>query len=147
MASGIKFTFKGFDELLNNIQEAGGSIDKAVDSCMKQSAQTMQAELKSQMKASNVDSGLIARMPQPKIKKDGNRVTASVGYEKGNYDANNPSDAYKVIFLNYGTPRRSKHGKVKARGFIQNAKKSANKKIKKQQAETLNKILGRVKGK
>lgn len=138
----IKLKLEGFDDLFEQIKKAGGTVDRAADSCLKQSAQIMQNELKSEMQKSNVDNGLIGSMPPPEVEVNGNRYTARVGYKKGNYDPNNPSDGYKVVFLNYGTPHRSKHGKVAARGFIQRAKKKARPKIKKSQEETLNKILG-----
>ena len=144
MASKAILQLKGFDDLLEKIQKAGGSIDRAADSCLRQSAQIMQAELKSQMQAADVDSNLINSMPPPQIEVNGNRYSAAVGYKKGNFDPSNPSDGYKVVFLNYGTPRRTKHGKVTARGFIQIAKNKARPQIKKQQRETLEKILGRV---
>lgn len=136
---------KGFDDLLEQIQKAGGSIDQAADSCLRQSAQIMQAEMKAQMQAADVDSDLINSMPQPQITVKDNRYSAAVGYQKGDYDPNNLSDGYKVVFLNYGTPRRTKHGKVAARGFIEKSKKKARPQIKKAQRETLEKILGRVK--
>lgn len=145
MSSKAILQLKGFDDLLEQIQKAGGSIDQAADSCLRQSAQIMQSELKSQMQAAGVDSNLINSMQPPQITVEGNRYSAAVGYNKGDYDPSNPSDGYKVVFLNYGTPRRSKHGKVAARGFIQAAKKKARPQIKKAQQETLEKILGRVK--
>ena len=135
---------KGFDDLLEQIQKAGGSIDQAADSCLRQSAQIMQAELKAQMQAAGVDVGLINSMPPPQIEVKGNKYSAAVGYKKGNFDPRNPSDGYKVVFLNYGTPRRTQHGKVAARGFIQKAKKKARPQIKKAQQEALEKILERV---
>lgn len=144
MASKAILQLKGFDELLEKIQNAGGSIDAAADSCLRQSAQIMQAELKAQMQAAGVDSGLINAMPPPQITVDGNRYSAAVGYKKGNFDPRNPSDGYKVVFLNYGTPRRTMHGKVAARGFIEKAKKKARPQIKRAQQETLEKILGMV---
>ena len=144
MASKAILQLKGFDDLLEKIQKAGGSIDKAADSCLRQSAQIMQSELKSQMQAADVDGDLINAMPPPQIEVKGNRYSAAVGYKKGSYDPDNPSDGYKVVFLNYGTPRRTKHGKVAARGFIQVAKKKASPQIKKAQRATLEKILGRV---
>ncbi len=144
MASKAMLQLKGFDDLLEQIQKAGGSIDQAADSCLRQSAQIMQTELKAQMQAAGVDSDLINSMPPPQITVDGNRYSAAVGYKKGNFDPQNPSDGYKVVFLNYGTPRRTKHGKVAARGFIQAAKKKARPRIKKQQQATLEKILERV---
>lgn len=141
----IKLKFEGFDELLKEIEAAGRTIDSAVESTMRQSAQTMQSTLKSEMQSANVSEHLIADMPQPEVFKDGNTFVARVGYRKGAYDKNDPSDGYKVVFLNYGTPHRSKHGKMVAKGFIQKAKKKAKPKIKKQQKETLEKILSRLK--
>lgn len=142
----IKLKLNGFDELFTQIQAAGGTVERATESCLKQSAQIMQNELKTQMQKSNVDGDLINSMPPFEIEVNGNRYTARVGYKKGAYDPNNPSDGYKVVFLNYGTPNRSKHGKVVARGFIQKAKKKASAPMKRAQKETLEKILGRLKG-
>lgn len=142
----IKLKLNGFDELFAQIQAAGGTVERATESCIKQSAQIMQSELKTQMQKSNVDGDLISSMPPPEIEVNGNRYTARVGYKKGAYDPNNPSDGYKVVFLNYGTPNRSKHGKVVARGFIQRAKKKASAPMKRAQKETLEKIIGRLKG-
>lgn len=143
--AGISLNLNGFDDLFEKIKKAGGTVDKAAKTCIEKSADTMQAELKEQMQSVNVSARLINAMPPPKITAQGNRYTANVGYEKGGYDQRNPSDGYKVVFLNYGTPKRTKHGKVKARGFIQAAKKKARPKIKKQQEETLNDILRELK--
>lgn len=140
----IKIKLSGFDELLEQIEKAGGTIDRAAESCLKQSVQIMQSELKNQMKDSGVDSDLISRMPPPEIQKDGNTLIARVGYKKGAYNPDDLSDGFKVVFLNYGTPKRSKHGKVEAKGFIDRAQKKARKQIKKAQKETLEKILERV---
>ena len=143
--AGISLNLNGFDDILAKIQKAGVTIDKAAKTCIEKSADIMQSELKSNMQSKDVSSRLINAMPPPKISVDGNRYKADVGYEKGDYDPRNPSDGYKVVFLNYGTPKRTKHGKVKARGFIQDAKKKARPKIKKQQEETLNDILKELK--
>lgn len=149
----IKLKLEGFDELLKEIEKAGGKIDNAVESAMRLSANTMQNELKTQMQKSNVDNGLISRMPPFEIEKDYGRVTARVGYKKGSYNPDNLSDGYKVTFLNYGTPYRTEHGKIQDQseggkiklGFIRRAKNAARRKIKKQQEEALNKILARLK--
>ena len=140
----IKLKLNGFEELLKDIEKAGGSINQAAESAMKQSAQIMQTELKDQMRIANVDPQLIARMPPFEIEKSANRVTALVGYKKGAYDPQNPSDGYLAVFLNYGTPNRTKHGKIVARGFIQKAKNRAKPKIKKEQRKVLDKILERL---
>lgn len=137
----IKLNLNGFDDLLSEIEKAGGTIDDAAKQCLQKSANIMHDELKKQMTAANVDSDLINRMPPPEIEKDGNRHTARVGYKKGAFDPNNPSDGYKVVFANYGTPHRSKHGQQPAKRFIEKAKKKANPQIKKAQSETLNKII------
>lgn len=142
----IKLKLEGFDDLLDEIEKAGGTIDSTVKQCLQTSADIMHDELKKQMTAANVDSALISRMPSPELESDGNRHTARVGYKKGAYDPNDPSDGYKVVFANYGTPHRTKHGKQPKKGFIQKAKAKANTRIKKAQKETLEKIIGGLKG-
>lgn len=137
----IKLKLDGFDELLSKIQKAGGSIDSAAESCLTKSASIMEAELKTQMSNTGVDGGLISRMPAPQIERDGNKITARVGYKKGAYTPANLSDGFKAVFINFGTPRRQKHGKIKARGFVAKAKKAARPQIKKQQEQTLKEIL------
>lgn len=141
----IKLKLEGFDQLLRDIEKAGGNIDRATESAMRQSAVTMQRELADQMKKANVANSLISRMPQFEIEKDYGKVTARVGYKATGYNPDNPSDYYKAIFINYGTPYRTKHGHIQARGFIQKAKRRAKPKIKQQQEEALNKILERLK--
>ena len=139
--SGIRLKLNGFDELFSQIEKAGGTIDQAAETCLRSSAQTMHDELQKQMRAAKVDGGLIDRMPPPEIEKSGNRYSARVGYAKGSYDQKNPSDAYKVVFLNYGTPHRTLRGQISGRGFIQKAKKKASPQIKKQQQATLDAIM------
>ena len=139
--SGITLKLDGFEKLLKDIENAGGSINKSVNSAMKQSAQIMQAELKKQMRGASpkgVASDLVNRMPPPSIEWDGNECRAEVGYEKGSYNPKNIDDGYKVVFINYGTPR------ITPRKFIDKAKRKAKKPIKKQQEECFNKILKRL---
>nr|DAP65456.1 MAG TPA: type I neck protein [Caudoviricetes sp.] len=131
--------------MLTAIEKAGGSIDKAANQCMQKSAKLMDEELKAQMRSANVKSDLINRMPSPEVEKEGNRYTARVGFVKGEYNPTKPADAYKAIFLNYGTPRRTKHGQVKARHFIENAKEKAKSKIENSQQQTFKEILGGLK--
>ena len=141
----IKIKLSGFEELYTKIQKSGGSIDNAAKKCMEQSATIFERELKTQMRKAEVETKLIDAMAEPKVFQDGNAFVAKVGYKKGSYDPENPSDGYKVVFLNYGTPHRRIHGKVKARGFIQKARKKAKPQIKRQQEETLNDIISRLK--
>ncbi len=144
----IKLNLTGFDEMLRKIEKANGNVDAATKKCMEKSADIMQNELTSQMQAADLKnkmSRLISRMPSPRIKNDHGLWTAYVGYEKGAYDPDNPSDAYKVIFINYGTPRRTKHGKIKERGFISKAKSRAKPKIRREQAKILDEIFRELK--
>ena len=131
----IQLNIEGFDELLKKIEEAGGSINKAVDTCMKQSAQIQQKELKAQMQKKKVSNALINRMPQPEIEWNGNACTARVGYHKGAYNPKDLSDGYEAVFINYGTP------KIAPRNFIRAAKNKARPQIKRAQQEAMNKIL------
>lgn len=142
----IKLKLEGFDNLFSQITKAGGTVDAAAKACLNKSARIMQSELKAQMQSAGVPGNLINRMPPPEVEAEGNRYTARVGYKKGAYDPRNPSDGYEIVFLNYGTPKRTMHGKVKARGFIQKAKKKASPQIKRAQQETLNEIIRGLNG-
>lgn len=140
----LKVKIEGFEALLKDIEAAGGSINKACDSAIRQSAQIMKSELKGALERTDIDPDLAKRMPEPEITAEGNRFAAEVGWRGTSYDPNNPSDYFKAIFANYGTPNRKKHGKERARGFIQVAKKRAKPKIKKAQKEAFEKILQRL---
>lgn len=140
----IKLKLEGFDQLLKDIEKAGGDAEKAADSALRGSAVIMQDALKEEMQASDVPQDLINAMPPFEVENDYGSISARVGYTKGAYDPDNPSDGYKVVFLNYGTPHRTKHGKVVARGFIDRAKKKARPQMKKLQKEALDKVLKRL---
>lgn len=141
----IKLKFEGFNDLIREIEKANGSVENSVKKCMEVSAKIMQDELKSQMQKANADKDLIDQMPAPQIETDFGQITARVGYRKGAYDPKNLSTGYKVVFVNYGTPYRRKHGKIRGKtvklGFIQRAKNRARPKIKNEQEKTLKEIL------
>ena len=146
----IKLKLDGFEELIKEIQKAEGNVEKATEKCMRKSADIMQETLISEMAKADTSYSvyfdhLIARMPPPEIENDYGLITARVGYKKGAYNPDNLSDGYKVVFINYGTPRRSKHGKIEGKsiklGFIQRAKRKAKKPIQQQQEATLKEIL------
>lgn len=132
-------TLTGFDELLKKIEQAGGSVDSAVNECMNKSAKIEQDQIKTQALKKKVSSNLINRMPNYEIVKNGNVQTARVGFIKGKYDPNNLSDGYKAVFINYGTP------KIAPRNFIKAAKAKARRQIKQSQQETFNEILEKLK--
>ena len=140
----------GFEHLLLEIHKAQGNAEKAAVKCMQKSADIMQKTLFEEMVKADIDASvyydyLVDQMPPPEIENDHGLITARVGYKKTPYDPNNLSDFYKVVFINYGTPNRSKHGKIMGktirRGFIQRAKRKAKKPIQAQQEATLKEIL------
>lgn len=140
----IRLKLEGFDELIKEIQKAEGNVEKATIQCMQKSGQIMHGEIKSAMQKANKEgtfSDLIERMPEPSVENDHGLITARVGFKKGNYDPRNLSDGYKAVFLNYGTPNRTKHGVEKARGFLNKAKSKAKKQIQQQQEAALKDIL------
>ena len=137
----IKLELEGFDDMMRQIQKAQGNVKPACERCAAASASIVDAELKAQMSSAGVDGRLIAEMPAPTIENDYGKITARVGYKKGAYNPDSLSTGYKVLFLNYGTPHRTKHGQVKARGFIQKAKRSSKPKVKKAQQDTLKEII------
>ena len=140
----IKIKLEGFDELLEQIEKAEGDVDRAANSALSASAEIMESELRAQLNAAT-ESNLAQRMPRFKIKHVGNSYRAEVGFQSTPYNPRDPSDYHKAVFLNYGTPFRSKHGKEEARGFITKAKRRARPKIKKAQKEALDKIIQRLK--
>lgn len=140
----IHLKLEGFDELLQEIEAAGRSMDSAAESAVKAGAYVMQSELQSALRSAS-ESGLESSLPAPQIQKNGNIIKARVGFESTPYDPESPSDYFKAIFLNYGTPYRTKHGKEAARGFVTKAKRRARPKIKKAQKDAFNKILQRLK--
>lgn len=135
----------GFQKMIKDIELSQNQAERVANSCIRQSAQIMQSELKSEMKRSDLDSALADRMPAFQVLSGGGKYKALVGFTETPYNPRNPSDYYKAIFANYGTPNRKKHGKERARGFVQRAKKAARPKIKKQQKVALKKILERLK--
>lgn len=142
----ITLKIDGFYELIRAIEKAEGSSERATKTCMEKSAKIMHDTLKQEMQNSNVDNRLVNAMPQPIIESDYGLITARVGYKKGPYNPDELSDGYKAVFLNYGTPNRTKHGKIKQGGkvklgYIARAKSKAEKRIQAEQEKTLKDIL------
>lgn len=136
--SGIKLEFKGFDDMIEKIRKAERDVKPIVNDCMKNAAEIQWVELGQAMLDTGVDSGLVDRMPEPKVEWQGDRCKVFVGYPVGTYDPNNLSDAYKVIFHNYGTP------KYKGKFFIATAKKTAAPQIRKETKKALKQIIKEI---
>ena len=45
----LKLKIDGFDDLLREIEKAGGNLDSIMEKCLRESADIMQKELKAQM--------------------------------------------------------------------------------------------------
>ena len=140
----IKIKLEGFDELLEEIEKAAGSADRGAAAAVSSSAAIMDKTLRAEMNAV-AESDLAQRMPHFTVENDNGNYSASVGFPATPYNPRDLSDYHKAIFLNYGTPNRTKHGKEEARGFITKAKRKARPQIKKAQKEALEKVIERLK--
>lgn len=139
--SGIRVSLDGFEEYIKRLEQANKNVDAAIRKAVDAGADAADRELHAQCDASGVPSS-VSREIKKTVESAGNRYRVKVGWEIENYDPKNPSQGYKALFLNYGTPHRKKHGKVKARGFIAKAKKNSKKKIKEAQQAALDEIIG-----
>lgn len=146
MARGIKLNLKGFEKTLHQLQEAGKDAEKAAAQAIRESAEVFEQELKSECAASKVPASISSEI-RTKVTQDGQgRYVAEVGWELGPYRPNDPSEGYKAVFLNYGTPKRQakagrNRGRIEARGFIGRAKKKARTKVKRIQKRVLEEAL------
>ena len=158
--AGAKISLKiDFDGMLEAIKKAGGDVYRAAMRAAEECAQTAHDELVSECNASGVPASVSGAI-EHNVKREGNRYEIEAGWKKGDYDPNNPSAAYKAIFLNYGTPKgprqvkkkthvlykggwvtTANRGQIVGRGFIDRAQKGMKKKIKKVQNEALQKML------
>lgn len=146
MAKNNILSLTGFDDLLNDIEKAQGSAAQAAAEAVKEGADEYKKQLTAAANAADVPADLVNKI-QKTVKVKNDFVSARVGWNVPAYNPKNPADAFKVIFLNYGTPRRTtrsgaNRGKINPRGFIGKAKRAARSKIKKAQENALKKILG-----
>lgn len=142
MARKQAVSLNGFDEMIKALEKAGKDIDAIASDCARRTAEIADANLRDQMRKSGVPNDLINDMPLPKVEHDGNAFYVQVGYEKDRYDPANPSETYKAVFLNYGTPHRSPdRGQLKKKGFVSKAKRKSVKEIKKAEEQALTEML------
>ncbi len=136
---------KGFEKLLEKVQQAEGDIESVTTKVANEGVDIMYSDLKNAANAAGVPSSVSNEITKEKASWNGNVCSAGVGWKLGSFNPDKPSQGYKAIFLNYGTPRRSKHGQVQGRFFITSAKKSSKKKVKKAQENALKEITGDLK--
>lgn len=148
----VTLTLKGFDALLEQIQEANGSIKAATERALESSAKLISQDIKAGATARNIPT---ASMIDPKTEWNGNRASIKAGFELGSYDPRNPSDGYKALFIEYGLPadggnRTTKAGKnrgrVTANPFIRPALTQNKKNVQAAQRKALERILKNLGG-
>lgn len=162
--AGIKLNLKGFEKMLDEIQVAGGNVDKAAEETLLECAKVVETELHSACDAAGVPSSVSSEI-RTETGQSGNRHFARVGWKMGNYNPLKLSAGYKAVFMNYGTIRRkvkdigehatvggnwktlgTDRGAVTGTGFIGQAKEASAPKVKKIQKQKLNEILKGLKG-
>lgn len=136
---------KGFEKLLEKVQQAEADIESVTTKVANESVDILYNDLKSAANAAGVPSSVVNEITKEKATFHGNVCSAGVGWKLGSFNPDNPSQGYKAIFLNYGTPRRTKHGQIQGRFFITRAKKSSKAKVKKVQENALKEITGGLK--
>lgn len=144
--TGVAIQVTGFDSLLNKIKKAGGNIEAATWDAARAGGRVYYEMLVAECRRSGVPEHLINKIRFNCLRdSSGNRFAVVVGWYMDEYDPANPADGYKVVFLNYGTPRRESskgdRGYITGRGFIGRAKKKAHRPIKQAQENFLKKIL------
>lgn len=131
---GIKIKFTGFDEMIDRIEKSGKKAKPIVSDMMERAAETQLKELKASMVASGVSQRLVGEA-KAAVEWEEDHCTANVGYKMGSYNPDDPSDGFKAVFINYGTPR------ISPREYLEPAKKKSQTAIKKEMKKALTEIL------
>lgn len=161
---------QGFESFLERLQEAGAAMETEGRKCFEQCAENLYDELYTKAQKAGLDERLLEQIDEKFIEnKNANVWRYEVGWKKQKPTAGNPlPDVYKVMFYNYGTPKRAvKEGGQRVQidgkwitlkdsrgeesahpngshGFIKKAKLAVRNRNKKLQQETLEKILGEL---
>lgn len=142
---------KGFEEFLEKLNEAQKLTDKEIDDCWTKCSENLYDELYNKAKSAGLSNNLLEKMDE-KYYRQQNVYSYEVGWKKQKPSKTNPlPDTYKVMFFNYGTPKRttkagynrgeeSSHPRG-SHGFIKKAKLAAYRKNQKFYSDTLDKIL------
>lgn len=147
----------GFESFLEDLQEAGAKMDVEGRKCFEKCAENLYDELYKKAEQAGLDNGLLDQIDEHFIElEDANVWSYEVGWKKQRAKKDNPlPDTYKVMFYNYGTPKRTTRlgynrgaepaHPIGSHGFIKKAKTAAANKNRKLQRQTLEKILGGLK--
>lgn len=138
-------TLYGFEQWAESLQRAVDTdIDSAIEKCFNKCADIVDEALETQMQIKKVPESLKSKKSVWKEHR-GNVYIFSDGWLKRDEES-----FLKVCYLNYGTPMRetksgANRGKISARYFISNAKRSAAQRVRKVQKDALDKVLGDLK--
>lgn len=131
----------GFDEFLQKLVDASGSgVDEMARKCFDACSDIVVDAMNEKMQKANVPASLQNKTTRFRVV-NGNTYMFTYGWSKGDEDT-----FKKICYLNYGTPRRetkkgANRGKVDARYFISNAKRSAAQKMRKVQKDSLDEFI------
>lgn len=156
-----RIELKGFDEFYEKLQRVSDNADKVAEKKFDECLSIIESELKNKGQAAGLSSHLLQGITRDTLVFNGSWL-AKVGWKQRKAEAGYISDYHKVIFLNYGTPRRkvktdkqkiaingdwktltNDRGEIMKRGFIKRAKLSSNRKIKTLMKNTLHEMLNK----
>lgn len=139
---------QGFEEFLERLEEAGASMETEGRKCFEKCAENLYDELYLKAQKAGLDNRLLEQLEEKFIEVENKNVWYyECGWKKQKPTATNPlPDTYKVMFYNYGTPKRTtkdgaNRGEIKKHGFIKKAKLAARNRNKKLQEEAYHKII------
>lgn len=147
----------GFEQFLEALQEAGAKMENEGRKCFEKCAENVYDELYKKAEQAGLDDRLLEQIHEEYVENESANIWRyEVGWKKQKPSTSNPlPDTYKVMFYNYGTPKRVtkagyNRGKEEAHpkgshGFIKKAKLAVANKNRKLQKETLTKILENLK--
>lgn len=151
----INVQLKGFDRMLEKIQEAEGNIHESAMKASEAGIQAMHDALKDAVLSSPVSVDTQVKMLEslrpPVTINYGNLYWSSVGFKMGAYDPKNPSGGYIAVFNEFGTKQRKTKegqgtGKIPAMNTIIPAIKQARPAIRKAQQKVLDDVLNTLGG-
>lgn len=161
-STALKIDLKGFDEMIDKLRKAGANVEEVGWDIARKSGKIFYDDLKSACSEAKVPETITSQIRfQAERDGSGARTSVSVGWANAeNFNPKNPLPVHKVVFLNYGTPRRytfrggqkvkidgkfvtvgTDRGSETGSGFISAAKKSAKPKIRKYQKDRFQELL------
>lgn len=128
MYTKVTFELKGFEELLEQVQKAGGNIEEAVTEAIQESGKPVLEDIRKWAKKHKRSGAALEGVDQGPPRNDGGLIYADIGV---NSDIS--PGAWHIAFVEYGTPT------VKADPGVHEAFRKNKNKIRKIQAEVLRK--------